>query len=121
MCSQALISEDLESETSLRASLYVWLTSLQNPGKVEFAFAADVTSTDARLLSEQPWSRGESVLISLPPALSAKALVIYCHRQPNEQYAVGIRFLSMSPDWAELLPQHTGFPASSNSESICAL
>jgi hypothetical protein len=101
---QAVSSETESSEASLRTSLKVWLTSLHHPGKVEFGFAEHITSQSARVMSVQPWQPGESVLVSLPPELSTLAQVIYCHHQPNGQFALRVRFLDPSPAWADVLP-----------------
>lgn len=103
MWSQAVNSEMESSEASLRTSRRVWLTSLHHPGKVESGFAEHITSQSARVLSAQAWKPGESVLVSLPPELSAMAQVIYCHHQPNGQFALRVRFLNPSPAWADVL------------------
>src|SRR5579859_157371 len=101
---QAVSSETESSEASLRTSRRVWLTSLHHPGKVEFGFAEHITSQSARVISVQGWKPGESVLVSLPPELSTMSEVIYCHQQPNGQFALRVRLLDPSPAWADVLP-----------------
>lgn len=100
-----VVSSDVQSSAaSLRTSLKVWLTSLHNPGKVEFGFAEDINCGSACVLSVQSWKPGESVLVSLPPELSSVAQVINCRHQPNGQFALRVRFLDPSPDWEDVLP-----------------
>ena len=100
-------SEVQSSESSLRTSLKVWLTSLHYPGKIEFGFAEDIDCSSACVISVQSWKPGESVLVSLPPELSSVAQVINCRHQPNGQFALRVRFLDPSPDWEDVLPNDT--------------
>lgn len=77
----------------------VWMTSLTATGFFEQAFAQNASACGLNVTARQSWCVGQAVLVSLPPGFSAHARVVYCHKLPSEDFAVGLKFTDCSKTW----------------------
>jgi hypothetical protein len=69
------------------------------PG-IEVTFTDNVSSRGARIITQRPWRRDESVMVaSLPGDFRARARVAYCQRLREAGYAIGLEFLEPSGHW----------------------
>jgi len=69
------------------------------PG-IEMTFTENVSANGARLVTQRPWRRDESVLVaSRPGDFRARARVTYCQRLREAGFAIGLEFLELSGLW----------------------
>jgi hypothetical protein len=81
----------------------LWLTSLDQPGELDWTVTENVSARGARILTKRPWRVHESVLLSLPPKFSANGRVVYCHGLPSGNYILGIEIGEVVDAWLENL------------------
>jgi PilZ domain-containing protein len=81
----------------------LWLTSLDQPGELDWTVTENVSETGARILTKRRWRANEAVLISLPPSFSATARVVYCQSLPSGNYVLGIEIEESLEAWAKSL------------------
>jgi hypothetical protein len=77
----------------------VWMTSLSATGFFDRAFAQNASACGLSVTARQSWCVGQAVLVSLPPGFSAHARVVYCHRLPSEDFAVGLKLTDSPKTW----------------------
>lgn len=81
----------------------LWLTSLDQPGELDWTVTENVSETGARILTKRRWRVNEAVLISLPPSFSATARVVYCQSLPSGNYVLGVEIEESLEAWAKSL------------------
>jgi hypothetical protein len=86
-----------QKRTNLAVPL--WLTSLDQPGELDWTVTENVSEYGARIVTKRPWRVNESVLVSLPPRFSATGRVVYCQSLPSGNYVLGIELGESSEAW----------------------
>jgi hypothetical protein len=100
-----IFSQSGRSERRIPCTVPMWLTSLESGGILERVTTENVSSLGARVLATKSWPATESVLVSFPPGFSTGARIVYCHRLPSENFALGIRLQNPPSDWMKTLEE----------------
>jgi hypothetical protein len=87
----------------LALSVPLWLTSLDQPGELDWTVTENVSARGARILTKRRWRVDEAVLVSLPPKFSAYGRVAYCQSLPSGNYVLGIEIVESSEAWLKSL------------------
>jgi hypothetical protein len=77
----------------------LWLTSLDQPGELDWTVTENVSERGARIVTKRRWRVNEAVLVSLPPRFSATGHVVYCQNLPSGNYVLGIEIGESSEAW----------------------
>jgi hypothetical protein len=91
------------SEARLPLSVPVWVTSLRRPGVFEVVPTENVSTLGIRLVTQQSWEPGETVLVSSPPGLCVQGSVVYCKNLPGDDHFLGIRLDAPIERWMAAL------------------
>jgi hypothetical protein len=95
-----LKSFDARIEKREPLPVQVYLASLDEPRARERTVTEDVSPHGARMLSSRRWKPGDVPLITpLIGQYPKHARVVYCDRQPNGSYCVGIEFQGPTIKW----------------------
>jgi hypothetical protein len=86
------VADGTRGRQQKRAILAVplWLTSLDQPGELDWTVTENVSDRGARIITKRRWQVNEAVLVSLPPRFSANGRVVYCIALPSGNYVMGI-------------------------------
>jgi PilZ domain len=90
-------------EKRLTLAVPLWLTSLDQPGELDWTVTENVSERGARIQTKRRWRVNESVLVSLPPNFSAYGRVVYCQSLPSGNYVMGIEIGESSAAWLKSL------------------
>jgi PilZ domain len=77
----------------------LWLTSLDQPGELDWTVTENVSDHGARILTNRRWHVNEALLVSLPPRFSANGRVVYCNALPSGNYVLGIEIRESFAAW----------------------
>ncbi|PYT67309.1 MAG: hypothetical protein DMG39_24290 [Acidobacteria bacterium] len=68
---------------------------------IELTYTNNVSAHGACVVSSHPWQQGEfAEITSLLDRISMRGKVVYCRKQGDEQYAVGLSFQSSDVVWS---------------------
>lgn len=83
-------------EKRIPLAVPVEISTPRDPSGVEHTFTQDVCSTGARVLTQRPKEKNESLVVRvLEGSLRTQARVVYCQRLPSGRFAVGLHFEGM--------------------------
>jgi hypothetical protein len=99
------VAESTQGRQQKRTALAVplWLTSLDQPGELDWTVTENVSDAGARIITKRRWLVNEAVLVSLPPRFSAHGRVVYCHSLPSGNYVLGIEIGESFESWVKSL------------------
>ncbi len=81
--------------------LLVELCSFENV-TYELAYAADVSSRGARVLTKNPWKLNQHLTVrSIQGNLFSHARVAYCQTVDGRSFAIGVELRQPTADWTE--------------------
>jgi hypothetical protein len=103
--SELQTTDSTQGRQEKRAALAVplWLTSLDQPGELDWTVTENVSDRGARIITKRRWHVHEAVLVSLPPRFSANGRVVYCHSLPSGNYVLGIEIGESFEAWVKSL------------------
>jgi hypothetical protein len=91
------------SETRVRLSAPLWVTSLQKPGVFEVGPTKSVSRFGIQMDAQEFWEPAELVLVSSPPGFCVQGSVVYSKKLPSDDYMLGIRLNAPVEHWIEKL------------------
>ncbi len=78
----------------------VLLSPLAEPLVTEVGWTENVSPHGLRVLTEWPWPRDTQLtVLSSESELWERARVVYCQPLPGSLFALGLEFLTRTPEW----------------------
>jgi hypothetical protein len=90
-------------EKRLPIAIVVRLTQAQDQpaNGTEVTYTDNVSSHGARVVSNRPWEPGEVAQVtSLKDEITIRGKVVYCHKQQENRYLIGLNFQGRDVTWS---------------------
>ena len=91
---------DARKEKRNPQKLQVLLSPVDEPLLVEPGSTENISPHGLRVLTEWPWPRDTQLIVqSSENELWERARVVYCQPLPGSLFALGLEFLTRTPEW----------------------